>query len=126
MCPFCDPARRKDELLSTEHFFVIADRAPVVRGHALVISKRHVESLLELTPAEWEDYHAALRTTLLYLDRVCQPDGYCMGNNKGRAAGQTVFHFHEHIFPRYKGDVDDPRGGIRNFTKPLRQLWPDE
>ncbi len=47
------------------------------------------------------------------------PDGYNIGINEGEAAGQTIFHLHIHIIPRHKGDVDNPRGGVRNIKKPL-------
>ncbi len=48
------------------------------------------------------------------LDSKCKPAGYNIGINSGAAAGQTVFHLHVHVIPRYEGDVDDPRGGVRH------------
>lgn len=47
------------------------------------------------------------------LDEECKPDGYNIGFNCGTAAGQSVMHVHMHIIPRYKGDIENPRGGIR-------------
>lgn len=54
------------------------------------------------------------------LDTKHKPDGYNIGVNCGYAAGQTISHFHLHVIPRYKGDVPDPRGGIRNLKKPIK------
>lgn len=53
------------------------------------------------------------------LDSRFHPDGYNVGVNVGAAAGQTVFHLHVHVIPRYNGDVQDPRGGIRKIKKSL-------
>ena len=52
-----------------------------------------------------------------FLDSKYHPDGYNVGFNCGEAAGQTVMHAHMHIIPRYKGDSDNPRGGIRKAVK---------
>lgn len=51
------------------------------------------------------------------LDKRFKPDGYNIGVNVGQAAGQTVFHLHVHVIPRYDGGVDNPRGGIRLLKK---------
>jgi diadenosine tetraphosphate (Ap4A) HIT family hydrolase len=48
-----------------------------------------------------------------HLDETYQPDGYNIGSNNAEAAGQSVHHLHIHIIPRYKGDVENPKGGVR-------------
>ena len=48
------------------------------------------------------------------IEKEHEPDGYNIGMNCGESAGQTVFHFHCHLIPRYKGDMENPRGGIRH------------
>jgi len=53
------------------------------------------------------------------LDNELRPDGYNIGINIGEAAGQTIFHLHIHIIPRYTGDVENPRGGVRKLKRPL-------
>ena len=50
------------------------------------------------------------------------PDGYNIGVNCGEAAGQTIFHVHVHLIPRYKGDMEDPRGGVRGVI-PEKQIY---
>lgn len=54
------------------------------------------------------------------LDRDRQPDGYNIGINCGEAAGQTVMHLHIHLIPRYLGDLENPRGGVRGVIPERR------
>ena len=54
-----------------------------------------------------------------------KPDGYNVGFNSGEAAGQTVFHLHMHVIPRYRGDMADPRGGIRLVVPSKARYWLD-
>lgn len=119
-CLFCQIfSEEYRTLFATRHFFVIFDAFPVGRGHMLIISKRHVKDVFGLELDEWDDLLRAFFRAKRYLAEKFNPDGYNMGINCGETAGQTVFHLHIHIIPRYKGDVKNPRGGIRNFKKPL-------
>jgi len=106
------PAERiveKNELL-----LVVRDAYPVSEGHTLIIPRRHVADGFELTEAEWTAIGQAMRSVKAQLDETLRPDGYNIGINVGEAAGQTVFHVHVHVIPRYAGDVKLPRGGVRN------------
>lgn len=111
-CPFCnlDPGRIR---LENEHAVAFRDSSPVTQGHTLVIPRRHVGSLYELSMDEqaavW-DLASRMRLELL---GTMRPDGFNIGLNDGPAAGQTIDHAHVHIIPRRLGDVPDPRGGIR-------------
>lgn len=125
MCEFCRLAETKEWVLSTEHFFAVYDRAPVTEGHILLISKKHYEDLSQLPQDHMNSLWVALHNTKVLLDAAYHPDGYNIGTNIGEAAGQTVMHFHMHVIPRRKGDVDNPRGGVRNLMKPLHELWPE-
>ncbi len=126
MCKFCEPALRREAVLRTQHFYVVVDRAPVTEGHVLVISNEHRDNLWSLTRHEWNDLWDALRHAQQYVDAMHHPSGANVGTNIGADAGQTVMHFHMHVIPRHKGDVDDPRGGVRNIMKPLKELLPEE
>ena len=95
------------------------DACPVSKGHILVIPKRHVENYFDASPEEHNAISRLIFRARQYLDKKYSPDAYNIGANVGRDAGQTVFHFHVHIIPRYRGDVKDPRGGIRKII-PLR------
>jgi diadenosine tetraphosphate (Ap4A) HIT family hydrolase len=112
-CPFCaiPPGRVID---SNDLAFAVGDAFPVAPGHTLIISRRHVESFFDLTPDEVAAVMALLGRAKIRLDAINGPDGYNVGVNVGRAAGQTVMHVHVHLIPRRAGDVADPRGGIRH------------
>jgi diadenosine tetraphosphate (Ap4A) HIT family hydrolase len=126
MCAFCEIAKNGNFDLSFEHFFTVYDRAPVTKGHALVISKVHREDFLALTKREWPDLWHAIRRTISQIDHNhTGVQGYNIGTNMGEVAGQTVMHFHVHIIPRRLGDVANPRGGVRNIMKPLVELLPE-
>ena len=101
-CVFCNPPTdrviHEDELVVT-----MWDGFPVSPGHVLVVPRRHVA-----------------RTEI---EKDFAPDGYNIGINDGAAAGQTVLHLHLHVIPRYEGDVEDPRGGIRHVIPAKADYW---
>jgi diadenosine tetraphosphate (Ap4A) HIT family hydrolase len=101
-------------LAANRSAFVIADRFPVSRGHALVVPRRVIATWWEATDEERADILALIDEVKRRLDAELQPDGYNVGFNAGAAAGQTVGHLHVHVIPRYRGDVTDPRGGVRH------------
>ena len=112
-CPFCeiDPQRitaTNDEALA------IRDGFPVSGGHTLVLPRRQVADWWGATDAQRRAIDALVRACRVALDREFAPAGYNIGINNGAAAGQTVFHLHVHLIPRYAGDVPDPRGGVRH------------
>jgi diadenosine tetraphosphate (Ap4A) HIT family hydrolase/5-methylcytosine-specific restriction endonuclease McrA len=95
--------------------FAIEDGFPVSPGHTLVIPRREVRTWFDATPAEQAAIFALVDEVKRLLDaRLPKPDGYNVGFNAGEAAGQTVMHLHVHVIPRYRGDMDDPRGGVRH------------
>lgn len=94
--------------------FAIRDRYPVSPGHTLVIPRRPVATWFEATPEEQRALFELVDVVKRELDRTLQPQGYNVGFNVGEAAGQTVFHLHVHVIPRFTGDVADPRGGVRH------------
>jgi len=120
-CLFCDEKNTKQHrVFATNPFFYARwDNFPVNKGHAEIVPKRHVSSLSELTKKEWGALFDFLKMVKQFIDNMYHPDGYNVGINEGEAAGQTILHLHIHIIPRYKGDVENPRGGVRNIKKPL-------
>ena len=96
--------------------FAIFDNYPVTPGHVLVVTRRLVPTWFEATQAEQAAVMLLVNDVKSILDELLKPkpDGYNVGFNAGEAAGQTVPHLHIHVIPRYKGDVADPRGGIRH------------
>lgn len=99
---------------SNELAFAIRDRDPVSDGHTLVIPKRLVVDFFGTTDDERLALFALVDEVKRALDATHRPDGYNVGFNAGESAGQTVFHLHVHVIPRYRGDVADPRGGVRH------------
>jgi superfamily II DNA or RNA helicase/diadenosine tetraphosphate (Ap4A) HIT family hydrolase len=100
---------------SNDLAFAIRDGFPVSPGHTLVITKRVVPDWFSATPEEQRAVFALVDAVKRALDELePKPDGYNVGFNAGEAAGQTVAHLHVHVIPRYRGDMDDPRGGVRH------------
>lgn len=121
-CPFCTlPAHRIID--SNEHGIVVRDGFPVSKGHTLVIPKRHVGSFFEITDEERADLLVLLNKAKVVIQEEFNPDGYNIGINDGPAAGQTVLHLHMHLIPRYKGDRNDPRGGVRWIIPEKADYW---
>ncbi len=112
-CTFCQHDRQV--LAQTNLSFAFLDSFPVSNGHALVMPKRHVASIWEMTTEEYADVFNLVRQVKDILQQQFEPHGFNVGVNCGEAAGQTVFHAHIHVIPRYKGDVPNPRGGVRNI-----------
>jgi len=106
-------------IASNEEAFAIFDRFPVSPHHALVVTKRVVPTWFEATPHEQAALMELVNVVKQMLDERMNPKpdgynvGYNVGFNCGSAAGQTVNHVHVHVIPRYCGDVEDPRGGVR-------------
>jgi diadenosine tetraphosphate (Ap4A) HIT family hydrolase len=121
-CPFCSVPRDR-VLLELETVFAIRDGFPVSPGHTLIILRRHAASFFEVTDAERADLMSLLAAARDDLDREFRPAGYNIGINDGAAAGQTVPHLHIHLIPRYAGDRDDPRGGVRWVLPDKAAYW---
>lgn len=94
--------------------FAIRDRFPVTPGHTLIITRRVVPTWFEATPQERAAVLELVERVKAALDEELRPEGYNVGFNAGEAAGQTVMHLHVHVIPRRRGDMDDPRGGVRH------------
>jgi diadenosine tetraphosphate (Ap4A) HIT family hydrolase len=121
-CPFCtfDPARI---VLANELSLALHDGFPVTPGHSLIVPKRHIASFFEATREEQAamfDLLAEIRQLLL---KEHNPDGFNIGINDGQAAGQTIMHLHIHLIPRYAGDTEDPRGGVRWIMPEKAPYW---
>ena len=110
-CIFCNPKR--EILAENAHALAFFDSYPVSRGHALIVPRRHALTIFELSEAEYAHcFRLVFPLRQLLLARFA-PDGFNVGANCGQAAGQSVWHAHIHVIPRYQGDVPNPRGGVR-------------
>ena len=119
-CPFCV---QNAVILENELAYARMDAYPVSPGHMLIIPKRHTTDWFSLTKEEKRAVVNLLDAAKEYLEAVYHPDGYNIGINCGETAGQTIFHAHVHLIPRYHGDVDNPRGGVRGVIA-CKQNYP--
>ena len=121
-CIFCDKNKQKiiDE---TDLFFSVRDSYPVTKFHTLIIPNRHVSNYFDLNNEELNDLNSFLKKQqklLLNLDK--EITGFNIGINSGKDAGQTIMHCHIHLIPRRKGDMENPRGGVRGVI-PSKQKY---
>ena len=123
-CPFCQDFEGR---VAFEEDLILGlwDKYPLSPGHLLIVPRRHVPTWLEATAEEQSAITRAIETARGIVEEKHTPDGYNIGMNLGEAAGQTVFHLHLHVIPRYKGDSDDPRGGIRLLMPEKAPYWED-
>jgi len=116
-CPFCN---HPNVILQNDLAYAIHDRYPVTPGHMLIIPKRHCPDYFQTSIEEKKALCDLLEQCKGYLQAKYKPDGYNVGINCGKAAGQTIFHVHVHLIPRYQGDIDNPRGGVRGVIPEKR------
>lgn len=129
-CPFCNLS--DDSIVASNDLaLAICDNFPVSPGHMLFLPRRHVSSWFDAT----EEEQTAIFKLINQFQRSCvgppeqdkrpekDPSAYNIGINIGVAAGQTVMHLHVHLIPRYEGDVDDPRGGVRLVLADGAKYW---
>ena len=112
-CIFCNLP--EDRIIkSYNQFNIIRDLYPVTYLHSLVIPKRHVENYFDLYQEELHELNFVLKELKFDLEKIDKKiSGFNIGINIGKDAGQTIFHCHIHVIPRRRGDVDEPRGGVR-------------
>ena len=104
----------EDKVYSGDNFFMIFDRYPVSPGHILIISNDSSKiNFFDLSNEEKLELLNLLEIGKVIINEKFKPNGFNIGMNCGKAAGQTVMHFHCHLIPRYIGDMENPRGGIR-------------
>ena len=108
---------RKEWLYECEHFFIIRDKYPVSPGHLLIVSKRYCVDFFNLDKEERQELPEVILEAKRLISVNNVPDGFNIGINCGEAAGQTVFHFHCHVIPRWSKDTPNPRGGVRNVIE---------
>jgi diadenosine tetraphosphate (Ap4A) HIT family hydrolase len=122
MCPFCQlPDNQCVQVTTVVRAF--RDQYPISPGHTLIIPVRHVASLYELSVDEQTEMWRLVAAIREQIQKEFSPDGFNIGLNDGTAAGQTVMHAHIHVIPRFKGDVSDPRGGVRWILPEKARYW---
>lgn len=106
-CIFCKIAKGEipsATLYEDEEFRVILDLGPANKGHALILPKAHYENLYDLPDEMAANAMILAKKIATKMKGILNCDGYNLVQNNGEAAGQTVFHFHMHLIPRYTDD----------------------
>ena len=118
-CPFCPPKLADDRqqiILQNDLCLFIQQEQSVLIGSGCIIPKAHRETPFDLTREEWDSSFDLLHQVKALLDERHAPDGYNIGWNVGAVGGQTIFHVHLHVIPRFADETYAGRG-IRNWLK---------
>ncbi len=122
-CLFCKWKEDKEKIvLENELAFARFDEFAVSKGHLLFMTKRHIKDFFETNLQERQAIFELVDKAKELIDEKFHPTGYNIGMNCGQSAGQSVMHIHVHLIPRYDGDVENPRGGIRSVI-PRKQNY---
>ena len=127
-CRFCTANKPgREVMLKGKYGFAAYDRHPASEGHFLVIPYRHFAEYFEINDDEREELWCLVAEGKKMVDEAYDPDGYNIGINVGKWAGQSIPHLHIHVIPRYQGDVENPKGGVRGVipAKKLYEMKPD-
>jgi diadenosine tetraphosphate (Ap4A) HIT family hydrolase len=122
LSPFLIGDEIRELIVETATVFSFYDKFPVSKGHALIVPKRLVSNYFELTLKEQMACWIVVNKVKDILQEKYNPDGFNVGINIEETAGQTIWHCHIHVIPRYKGDVENPRGGIRGVI-PIKKEY---
>jgi len=123
-CPFCEVLPER-VVARNSLAIAIRDGFPIAEGHTLVVPREHEAHLFDLPGQTQAALWQLVGEVRNELHLELSPAGFNIGLNDGIAAGQTVMHVHIHVIPRYKGDVEDPRGGIRCVIPDKAKYWKD-
>ena len=121
-CLFCN-VPSSEYVFENNLAFSTFDSYPVSKYHALIIPKRHVENYFDMSEEEVSSCNKLIkkmRNKIQELDPTV--DGFNIGTNSGKIAGQSIMHCHIHLIPRRKNDVDNPQGGVRGVI-PSKQHY---
>jgi ATP adenylyltransferase len=122
-CTLCRALDDAGPVFEDRSAVVIPDAFPLSPGHHLIVIRRHEPDFFSLDSEEVASFMHMLQLAHRFIDVKWQPDGFNVGVNVGEAAGQTIPHVHLHVIPRYTGDVEDPRGGMRLILPEHARYW---
>lgn len=120
-CIFCNPDKERI-IYEDDNWYAMYDGFPVSDGHTLLIPREHYATYFDLPDELRHSLNDAIVKVKGIVEPFFNPTGWNIGCNCGKSAGQTVMHFHLHLIPRYDGDVENPRGGVRGVI-PSKQNY---
>lgn len=121
-CIFCHLDQDREIIAENDLAIAFYDTFPVNPGHTLIIPKRHVANYFDLTDGEIVAMQSLLKQVKQIIEQRYSPDGYNIGVNVNMAGGQSIFHVHMYLIPRFFGDVENPKGGVRGVI-PSKQKY---
>jgi len=131
-CIFCNIAEKKSEaeiIFEDDNLIAFLDIQPINYGHTLVVSKKHYDNFLTVPPEDLIHLVNATQFLAGAVKRSVNADGFNVISNNGDSAGQTVYHFHFHIIPRFNEDFNfKPRfknygtGGMKEYADKIRSV----
>ena len=121
-CIFCN-LKRQEIIYENEYASVSYDSYPVSNFHSLIIPKRHIKDFFDLNEKELNACNELIKKIKSKIENDDKlVEGFNLGTNAGKVAGQTIMHCHIHLIPRRNGDVENPQGGVRGVI-PLKQHY---
>jgi len=116
-CLFCDRNNSEKHTIIAENdlFYARWDNFPVSKGHCEMVPKKHIESFFDLNNDDLIQLYDLIKKVKSIIQNKHHPNAFNIGINDGKEAGRTIHHLHVHLIPRYKGDVENPRGGVRHI-----------
>lgn len=132
-CQIANKSREADIVYEDEHVVGILDIFPRTTGHVMIIPKVHAETILDLPKKELEPVFAAVRNMTAILKKALAPDGFTIGINHGKVAGQAIDHLHIHIMPRWRDDGggslhsvvgNPPKESLKNIKDCIMRVNP--
>ena len=113
-CIFCNPHRKIQLLTESATAYAMFDGYPIGKGHVLIVPKRHISNYFDLPLKEQSACWLMANKVQQLLTQEFQPDGFNVGMNINKAAGQAMNHSTIHVIPRYHGDTDGAKSGMRS------------
>ena len=125
-CLFCkvqEAMYEKEIVFENDFFYATRDSDPVTKLHTLIIPKRHFQSYFDMNIDEIKSINSILNNQKNEIKKL-DPEvtAFNIGINDGKDAGQSIYHLHVHLIPRRKGDIENPRGGVRGVI-PAKQKY---
>jgi len=125
LCYFCNRPKYEHQLVYEDNLaIVLNDNFPISKGHTLIVPKIHLASIFDLNDKSYDNLFKLVKSNSRRLRAADKSiEGFNIGVNQGVVAGQTVMHVHIHLIPRRKGDIEDPRGGVRWIIPSKAKYW---
>lgn len=111
-CFFCNLPKERI-IKEYEHWIVVKDGFSIAKEHTLIIPKKHIAKFEQLNAFQWNELFSIINDVVSQLKNYIGMIDFNLGLNDGPLAGQTIKHLHVHVIPRFEGDCEDPRGGVR-------------